>query len=374
MNNKTKLKEITNLNDCFNGTGTFITDKAFIAASGKLSHKAVHVFDEETHGKFELSKKDAVELEKAYPNAEVLFTITFDERKNSSVNDDDDDGGVYVDNSWVGSCIKIISEDFAAYIDINSITIYFSDLNFDYESVINKLDEILKKKEEKPKTSEVRLVVFDQSFYSVPAKINKTNVDINKNYNDDFKPVYDDLVKFIESRECGLVIMNGIPGSGKTTCIRHLITNYPGKYILVTNAVAESLASPEFMSFMLDNRDSVFILEDCEQVIKDRDEENNFSGAISNILNMTDGIMSDVFNIKFICTFNANIETIDKALLRKGRCYVNYEFKKLCAEKTKAILNERGIVLDNYEPMTLAEIYNYDKTDCTVKKETKIGF
>ena len=67
-------------------------------------------------------------------------------------------------------------------------------------------------------------------------------------------------------------------------------------------------------------------------------------------------------------------EMLDKALLRKVRCYVNYEFKKLCAEKTKAILNERGIVLDNYEPMTLAEIYNYDKTDCTIKKETKIGF
>lgn len=373
MNNKTKLKEIINLNDCFNATGTFLTDKAFVAASGKFSHKAIHVFDE-SHRKFELGKNDAIKLEKLYPNSEVLFTITFDERKNSSVDDDDDDGEIFVDNSWIGSCIKVVGEDFAAYIDVNSITVYFSDLNFDYESVINKLDETLKKKDEKPKTSEVRLVVYDQSFYSVPAKINKTNVDIDKNYNDDFKTVYDDLVKFIESRECGLVIMNGTPGTGKTTCIRHLITNYPGKYILVTNAVAESLASPEFMSFMLENRDSVFILEDCEQVIKDRDEENNFSGAISNILNMTDGIMSDVFNIKFICTFNANIETIDKALLRKGRCYVNYEFKKLCTEKTKALLNERGIVLDNYEPMTLAEIYNYDKTDCTVKKEAKIGF
>ena len=56
MNNKTKLKEITNLNDCFNGTGTFITDKAFIAASGKLSHKAVHVFDEENRLFYDLER------------------------------------------------------------------------------------------------------------------------------------------------------------------------------------------------------------------------------------------------------------------------------------------------------------------------------
>jgi len=373
MNNKTKLKNIENINDCFSGQGTFLIEKAFNNASGKFTHKAVHVFSDE-HGKFELKKEDAITLQEKYPDAEVLFSATIDDRKTSSADEDDDDGEVYVGGQWVGSCIKVISENFAIYIDVNSITVYFTSLDFDYEKLISDLDEVLAKKDEGPKTSEVRLVVYDQSFYSVPAKINKTIVDIKKNYNDDFIPVYDDLIKFIESRECGLAVLNGIPGSGKTNLIRSLITSYPKRYILVTNTVAESLASPEFMSFMLENRDSIFILEDCEQVIKDRDEETNFSGAISNILNMTDGIMSDVFNIKFICTFNANIETIDKALLRKGRCFVNYEFKKLCVEKTKTLLNEQGITLDSYEPMTLAEIYNFDKTDCTTKKENKIGF
>ena len=160
----------------------------------------------------------------------------------------------------------------------------------------------------------------------------------------------------------------------KTTLVRNLVTRFPGRYLLVTNTVAESLASPEFMSFMSDNRDSVFILEDCEQILKDR-SDSNFTNAIANILNMTDGIMSDIFNVKFICTFNADINSIDPALLRKGRCFVNYEFKPLCEEKTKALLNERGITLEEYKPMTLAEIYNYEDTDCSVDRETnKIGF
>lgn len=125
---------------------------------------------------------------------------------------------------------------------------------------------------------------------------------------------------------------------------------------------------------MLDNKDSIFILEDCEQILMDR-RENTFGGAITNILNMSDGLLSDIFNVKFICTFNADINCIDSALLRKGRCYANYEFKELSKEKTKVLLEKQGIYLDSYKPMTLAEIFNFedkDNSNNTVAK--KIGF
>ena len=154
--------------------------------------------------------------------------------------------------------------------------------------------------------------------------------------------------------------------------IRHLITTFPKNYILVTNTLASHLASPEFISFMLDHRNSVFILEDCEQILMAR--EQNISNAIANILNMSDGLMSDIFNVKFICTFNADIDQIDNAILRKGRCFANYEFKPLCKEKTKALLEKQNIYIDNPEPMTLAEIYNYSDKDCIKQPTKKIGF
>lgn len=158
----------------------------------------------------------------------------------------------------------------------------------------------------------------------------------------------------------------------KTSVIRNLITNHPAKYILITTSMAEHLAQPTFMTFMQNNKDSIFILEDCEQILVDR-TAGNYSCAITNILNTADGLMSDIFNIKFICTFNADISKIDKALLRKGRCFVNYEFKELSEDKTKILLNRQGIELDSYKPMTLADIYNYTDTDCT-KQTNKIGF
>jgi ATP-dependent 26S proteasome regulatory subunit len=83
--------------------------------------------------------------------------------------------------------------------------------------------------------------------------------------------------------------------------------------------------------------------------------------------------MSDIFNIKFICTFNTDIKNIDEALLRPGRCFVNYEFKPLCAEKSSKLLENLGHKVDKSREMTLAEIYNY-KEDDIVQKPKKIGF
>ena len=85
--------------------------------------------------------------------------------------------------------------------------------------------------------------------------------------------------------------------------------------------------------------------------------------------------MSDIFNVKFICTFNADIEKIDEALLRKGRCFANYEFKPLNVNKTKFLLNKLGIKVDKVQEMTLADIYNYEDSNYSENKPSKkIGF
>jgi ATP-dependent 26S proteasome regulatory subunit len=73
--------------------------------------------------------------------------------------------------------------------------------------------------------------------------------------------------------------------------------------------------------------------------------------------------------IKFICTFNCDLEKVDKALLRKGRLSLGYEFKKLSLEKAKAIYP------DAKEEMTLADAHNASVNNGYEEKKRKtIGF
>ena len=87
------------------------------------------------------------------------------------------------------------------------------------------------------------------------------------------------------------------------------------------------------------------------------------------MLNLTDGIVGDVFGVKFICTFNSNVKDIDKALLRKGRLSMKYEFKKLSVDKVKKIYPKAD------SEMTLADAYFAENENDFSKEEKRaIGF
>ena len=66
-----------------------------------------------------------------------------------------------------------------------------------------------------------------------------------------------------------------------------------------------------------------------------RNGSNRMNAGLVNILNISDGLLSDELCIKFICTFNAPLKDIDEALLRKGRLAARYEFKDLTTDKVK---------------------------------------
>lgn len=254
------------------------------------------------------------------------------------------------------------------------------------------------------------LVAQDMSGF----KLNKWHIkevkdfDFNLQYNEDF-PVANATIKdFIEEDgKSGLLILWGEKGTGKTTYIRHLISSYPNKkFVFIPSNLITMLGDPSFGNFLLSLQNSIIILEDCEAVIRSR-KSNSSASAVSLLLNMGDGLMSDDLGIKFICTFNEEVTNIDEALMRKGRLACMYEFKKLTADKVGILLPEvvknkiaeyekkieeagddtdkvarlnekidklnEVLSYDNFKDMTLADIYNVE--DASFIKETKkIGF
>lgn len=206
-------------------------------------------------------------------------------------------------------------------------------------------------------------------------KINKpAEFEIADNYNDDFIEADEEINNFINDNRSGLVILHGIKGSGKTSYIRKLINeNDKYRFIFVPTNLIGLLGDPSFNDFLFTLKDSIIILEDCENALKARSGASN-AGAVSLLLNMCDGLLSDAFNIKFICTFNENISKIDDALLRKGRLACKYEFKELNLEKTKALIKrEYGIDYTDNKPLTLADIFNFKAKSYENSKHKSIG-
>ena len=207
----------------------------------------------------------------------------------------------------------------------------------------------------------------DSGFRLNEYKINAVkDFDISKLYNDDFEKPSKIIDAFIKNEgNGGLVILHGEKGTGKTTYIRHLISDNPGKkFVFVPSNLISMLGDPSFGNFLMTLKDSIIILEDCEDVIRSRKTSAQSSSAVSLLLNLGDGLLSDGLSIKFICTFNENITNIDDALLRKGRLACKYEFKELCVEKANNLLetiySDREEIPTTTKPMSLADIYNID--------------
>jgi len=196
------------------------------------------------------------------------------------------------------------------------------------------------------------------------------NADVDlKNYNDDIP--YNEFLEFCNKSTTGIALMYGEPGCGKTSLIKKLITNSSRKFVLIEAHMLAGISESSFLGFLMNHcKDCIFVIEDCEKLLISRDESNN--PLIGTLLNLSDGLLGDALKLKFICTFNTSLQNIDKALLRKGRLKIKYEFKKLSVNKAKEIANDLHI--DVNSDISLADLYNTDKVDFSEQKKKKIGF
>jgi hypothetical protein len=106
---------------------------------------------------------------------------------------------------------------------------------------------------------------------------------------------------------------------------------------------------------------SILIIEDAENIILDRKQGNFLSTqAVSNLLNLSDGLLGDGIRQQIICTFNCDVRSIDPAFRREGRLVLEHKFDKLSVENARRLCIELGLPGNGEnirEPMTLAEIY-----------------
>lgn len=241
---------------------------------------------------------------------------------------------------------------------------------------INALLEGLKHYFEKNSGREPRISVLVRGSDGISLKkmkLTKPRMNLNDNYNDDFIEVH----RIISSRlrkknDKGLVVLHGKPGTGKTFYIRHLTSTTKKDVIFLPPHLADAITNPDLMGVLINNPNSIFIIEDAENIIVDRDTRGG--SPVSTILNIADGLLSDFLHIQIICSFNTDISNIDSALTRKGRLIAKYEFKELTVDKARALSAKLGYDTIIDSPLTLTSIYNQGERDFQPTGKAKIGF
>jgi hypothetical protein len=179
-----------------------------------------------------------------------------------------------------------------------------------------------------------------------------------------------------------IVILDGVAGSGKTTLVRAIINRIPKSHFIIIPAnMVSSLGDPSFIGFFvgashLHDAPLTLVVEDGDYCLVPRGQDN--ISAISTLLNITDGIIGQMLDIRVIITTNVKIDEVDEAVMRPGRLLKQITFNALTPEHAnevyERITGDKGTFT---ESKTLAEIYVSTKADVPAmvkKKITKMGF
>ncbi len=117
------------------------------------------------------------------------------------------------------------------------------------------------------------------------------------------------------------------------------------------------LTSPRLIPLLLNYPNSLLIIEDAEGSLS---RSRTSSQSVANLLNLSDGLLSDGIQVQILATFNCPLMSLDSALLRPGRLIAQYCFPStLNIENARNLAESIGVSkIDQInQPLSLANIY-----------------
>ena len=341
------------------------------------------------------------ELNNFFPNSELLFKDEYYSIKHKKITSKKEiwliEKGYILDLSIDGANsffnepkTDIGYDDHFELCDYNNIIIPNVESENYNKDIINKLVSIFEKSiiEETDRPTIGMVAVDNGELYVKDFNLGNdfTVKNMDLHYGDGFTEFNRKLIKKLKKDKKGLVLFHGKPGTGKTYYIRHLLTKI-SKYddvLYFPPSMVNTITDPGFVNFIntwvSDNEKScVILIEDAEPLLVSRNNDDRNIG-ITNLLNLTDGLLNDIFGIKIIATFNTSLNNLDDALLRPERLIARKEFISLSKERALLLADKLKIdknkIKDN---MTLADIYAIKKNNEILLhdidiSEKRIGF
>lgn len=164
-------------------------------------------------------------------------------------------------------------------------------------------------------------------------------------------------------------ILEGPPGTGKTFLIKGILFDAPDAIcVMVPSNMIGELGGPSLLPVLMqakqygnNNSPIILILEDADIALRDR-KDTDF-GTISTLLNLGDGILGGLLDLRILATTNANELEMDKAIIRSGRLSQRMTVGELAAKHANRVLgNLLGKKVNKFKkPTILADVYKEAK-------------
>lgn len=209
----------------------------------------------------------------------------------------------------------------------------------DAADVQSLLDVCTRHRKQKEPLGNMSIVTYRYNDFDLePTNIREVNVDLSRHYNDDFLPVAETIDRFIEGNCSGLVILHGYQGTGKTTYIRHLIHSARRKMIYMGSDLVDKLSDPSFIPFIQKQKNSVIIVEDCEELLASRNSGGRTNSGLVNILNISDGLLGTVFASSLFAHSTHLSRTSTKPCCAKGVLSPDMSLVRFSQKRSIALL------------------------------------
>lgn len=323
---------------------------------------------------------DSIGLAALIKNSIIDGSTIFDYAKAGSIDGTKDEIVDFFSNLGGSVLYESMTHAHKIYLfDSGIISISFTNNTYLDFSVLSNSKEFVKKIKDKiaPLFVMPKVVGCVYAITSSMGQLSLTNIGnagmelIRQNYDDQVLKDYDFVIKELRAKSPSgrIVVLEGAPGTGKTHMVKALTLEVPdAMFVIISPNMVSSLGGPELLPLLLRYKRSsgpiILVIEDADKCLITRAGGEADTGIIQSILNLGDGILGSLLDIRIIATTNAKKFEMDSAILRPGRLSKRLEVGLLNTASAQKIFSSLlpGVdfpaELNGTDKISLATVYS----------------
>jgi len=178
------------------------------------------------------------------------------------------------------------------------------------------------------------------------------------------------LIKKVKKNDKGISIIYGERGTGKTSAISQIANKLDRIVIFIPNNMIEhTINNPDFRKFLKRYSKPIIVIDDCEMIFNDYLTKSNM--VVNNLLQLSDGFLSETIDVTFIAIFNVEDENeIDRNLIECNNLIDIIDFEFLNSDEANELSIHLGEKAKYKNKTKLVDIIKKN----TLQNNKKIGF